>query len=142
MGAVKKEKKKKVCMQRIRHFPSLWISHVLVSLTNINPLPSIPFIPTGPHYAEAMMAGRPSVRSMDMGQEGTFAKVFFKTHNSNSPFGHRLGQQKIMALMEAEKLFLNSEGFLSLRMPSQHTNSSQRKESTTFQPPFLVFLVF
>lgn len=73
------------------------------------------------------MEGRQSLGGMDVGQEGTFAKVFFKIHDLNGPFGHRLGQQKIMALMEAEKPFLNSEGFsFQDALPTQWQLSEER----------------
>lgn len=53
----------------------------------------------------------------------TFAKVFFKAHGLNGPFRNRLGQQKIMALIEAKKPFLNTVA-PHLRMPFQHHSNS------------------
>lgn len=38
---------------------------------------------------------------MDVGQDGTFVVLFYKSYDLNGPCRHRLWQQRLMALMEA-----------------------------------------
>ena len=78
-------------MQKIRCSQGLWIPYVGFSNHRKSPFQKSIHL-NSPCHAKAMMEGGHSLETVAMGPEGTIAKVFFKTHDLNGPFGNRLGQ--------------------------------------------------